>query len=145
MTKRITALLVAVLLPITLIFTGCGSKELTLQEYRDQLYDNFTQYLETLREISSVQADVSTVEELRERQKEAGQLCRNAGMILNLYKEMTPPSQFADKHKKLMTAVELEKGFIQTVEKLFNASSADELSKYKKEAETYFNGTPEKQ
>ena len=145
MTKRITALLIAVLLPITFILSGCGSKELTPQEYRDQMYDNFTQYLETLREISGVQAEVSTVEELRERQKEAGQLCRNAEMILNLYKEMTPPSQFADKHKKLLTAVESEKGFLQAVEKVFTAASADELSKNKKEADTFFDGIPEKQ
>lgn len=145
MTKRITALLIAVLLPITFIFTGCGSKELTLQEYKDQLYDDFTQYLSSLEEINDVKTDVSTLAELQEQKSKAVSLCRKAKTILSLYTAMTPPAQFADKHKKLNAAVELEKGFVQSVEDIFNSTSADELSKNTKKSEAYFDGTPEEQ
>ena len=143
MTKRITALLIAVLFPITFIFSGCG-KQLTAQEYSEQLYSTFKQYLADLTEVSGIQAGTS-VSEIQSQREKAKELCEKAEKTLDEFAKMTPPSQFADRHKKLISAVGLEKDFLKVTAKIFTASSADELSKYTKEAEAFFDGTPEEQ
>ena len=144
MTKRITALLLAVLLPIAFILTGCGSKELTVQEYSDQLYSAFKQYSDDLRNIGSLETNVG-VSELQNQLNKAKELCETAEKTLDEFTKMSPPSQFADKHKKLTEAVEDEKGFLQAVEKIFTSASADELSKNTQEAETFYDKIPEEQ
>lgn len=144
MTKRITALLLAVLLPIAFILTGCGSKELTVQEYSDQLYSTFKQYSDDLRNIGSLETNVG-VSELQSQLNKAKELCETAEQTLDSFINMSPPSQFADNHKKLTAAVEDEKSFLQAVEKIFTSASADELSKNTQEAETFYDKIPEEQ
>lgn len=142
--KRVAVLLIAVLLPITLIFSGCG-KELTAQEYSDQLVSAFKQYAADLSEINTIQSGAGTVSELQDQQKKAKEICEKAEKTLNEFKKMKPPSQFADKHKKLISAVELEKDFLKATAKLFTASSAEEISSYTEDIEAVFSGTPEEQ
>lgn len=143
MTKRIASLLAATLIPIALIFTGCG-KRLTEREYFDELYATFKQYSSDMRNIGSLQTNVS-VSELKGQLDRAKELCKTAEKTLDGFMKMNPPSQFDDKHKKLTSAVKLEKDFLKATEKIFTATSEEELSKYTKEAEAVFDGIPEEQ
>lgn len=146
MTKRITVLFAAVLLPILLIVTGCGAaKELTVQEYYDRLYDNFKQYVSDLQEIGEIETSVSSVDDLKDKLQRAREICEKADKTLDNFVNMAPPSHFAEKHKTLVSAVRLEKEFVKAAEKIFTASSADELEQYKTEAEAIFHNVPEEQ
>lgn len=145
MTKRITALLIAVIIPFTVIFTGCGSKQLTTKEYYDELYATFKEYVADLKEVSTMQAKATTLAEVQSQLGKAKDICGKAGKTLDKFVKMKPPSQFADKHKKLLSAVDLEKKFVNTVEKAFSSKSADELAKYTKEAEAVFDNIPSEQ
>lgn len=144
--KRIAVLILTVLLPIMLIVTGCGQKkELTTQEYYDQLYDNFKQYIADLQEIDGIQTSVSTVNELQDQLQKATEICEKAEKTLDNFIKMAPPSRFADKHKTLVSAVELEKKFVKAAQKIFTAKTADELEQYKNEAESIFADVPNEQ
>lgn len=145
MTKRITALLIAVIIPFTVLFTGCSSKQLTPKEYYDELYATFKEYAADLKEVSAMQAKATTLAEVQAQLGKAKEICGKAGKTLDKFGKMKPPSQFADKHKKLLSAVDLEKKFINAAEKVFNSKSIDELAKYTKEAEAVFDNVPSDQ
>ncbi len=145
MTKRIIALLIAVIIPAAMIFTGCSSKQLTTQEYYDQLYANFKEYAAELKEITTIQTNVKTIDDVQKMLNKANDTCGKADAVLDKFSKMNPPSQFADKHKKLLSAIETEKKFISTVKKIFTSKSLSELSQYTNEAQSVFNGIPEKQ
>ena len=145
MTKRIAALLIAVIIPITLIFTGCGSTQLTTQEYYDQLYADFKEYVADLKEVSEIQTSAPSVSTLQSQKEKAEEICEKAEKTLDKFTKMNPPSQFADKHKKLVSAVELEKKFVKATAKIFTAGSESELLEYTNEAEKIFDGISEEQ
>lgn len=142
MTKRITALLVAVIVPIMLIFTGCGSKQLTVKEYYDELYADYKQYVADLKEITTLQTDAKTIAAVQSQLKKATEICEKAEKTLDKFADINPPSEFADKHKKLLSAVELEKKFLKATAKVFTAKNENELVQYTKDVEAVFNGTP---
>lgn len=144
MTKRINALLVAVLLPITLIFTGCG-KRLTEQEYFDQLYANFKEYLAAMEEIDTVQTDVSSSQEIMLEQTKATSICKKAEQALNKFDKMKPPERFDDRHKTLLSSVELEKEFVRAAQKVLTARTPSEYEQYSVEASMVFADVPVEQ
>ena len=144
MTKRIAALLVAVLFPITLIFTGCG-KQLTEQEYFDGLYANFKEYLAAMEEIETVQTDVSSSQEIMLEQTKATEICKKAEQALDKFNKLNPPDSFADKHKTLLSAVELEKEFVRAAQKVLTARTPAEYEQYSLEASMVFADIPVEQ
>lgn len=144
MTKRISALIIAVLLPITLLFSGCG-KRLTEQEYFDGLYAGFKEYLAALEEIESVRADVSSSQEIMLEQTKATEICKKAEQALEKFKKLNPPERFADKHKTLLTAVELEKEFVRAAQKVLTARTPFEYEQYSVEASMVFADVPAEQ
>ena len=144
MTKRVTVLLAALLLPITLIFTGCGAR-LTEQEYFDGLYANFKEYLAAMEEIGNVQTDVSSSQEIMLEQTKATEVCKKAEKALEKFNKLNPPSQFDDKHKKLLTAVELEKDFVRAAQKVLTARTPAEYEQYSIEASMVFADVPAEQ
>lgn len=142
--KRITALTVAVMLPIMLIFTGCG-KRLTEQEYADGLYAVFKEYLVALEEIENVRSDVSSSQEIMLEQTKATEICQNAEKVLKKFDKMNPPEKFSDKHKTLLAAVEYEKEFVRASQKVLTARTPFEYEQYSIEAAMVFAGVPEEQ
>lgn len=144
MTKRITALLVAVLLPITLLFTGCGTR-LTEQEYYDELYAGFKEYAEALGEIETVQADVGSSQEKMLELTKAAEICEKAETALEKFNKINPPDSFAEKHKKLLTAVGYEKEFVKASRKVLAARTPFEYEEYSIEAAMVFADVPEEQ
>lgn len=143
MTKRVTVLLAAVLIPIMLLVTGCGkNNELSMQEYYDRLRGDFKQYIDDLKEVGDLQTSVDSVDDLKAQQQKAKELCEKAEKTLDDVIKMTPPSHFAEKHKTLVSAAELEKRFLQATEKVFTATTSDELEKYLNETEAVFKNVP---
>lgn len=144
MLKRITALLIMVIIPITLIFTGCG-KRLTEEEYHDELYTDFKEYAAVLNEIETIQANVTSSQEIMLEQTKATEVCEKAEKALEKFEKMNPPDGFTEKHKTLLKAVELEKKFVNASEKVLTARTPFELEEYATEAAMIFAGTPEDQ
>lgn len=142
MPRRITTLLIAVIIPITLIFTGCG-KQLTEREYYDGLYANFKEYAAALEEIETVQADVTSSQEIMLEQTKATEVCKKAEKVLEKFQKMNPPGKFSEKHKTLIAAVELEKKFVRASEKVLTAKTPFEFEQYSSEATMIFAGVPE--
>lgn len=73
MTKRIVSLLIAIVLPITLLFTGCR-KQLTEEEYLGQVKEAYEEYAAALEEFESVRADVGSSQEIMEEQTKATEI-----------------------------------------------------------------------
>ena len=144
MTKRIAALLIAVLLPITLIFSGCG-KRLTEQEYYDELYAGFKEYAAALEEIETVRADVGSSQEKMLELTKAAEICEKAETALEKFNKINPPDSFAEKHKTLLTAVGYEKEFVKASRKVLAARTPFEYEEYSIEAAMVFAGVPEEQ
>lgn len=133
MTKRIATLLIAVILPITLVFTGCGSDKPTVTEYRDELRDNLKAYTEPIKELSQLADESDTVEKVQANQSKAKEACEEAGKVLDNFEKITPPDQFADKHKNLISTIDSERKFLKASEKLFAAKTSDDIESANKE------------
>lgn len=127
MTKRIAILLIAVILPITLVFTGCGSDKPTATEYRDELRNNLQAYTEPMKELSQLADESDTVEKVQANQSKAKEACKKAGKILDNFEKITPPDRFADKHQNLISAIDSERKFLKAAEKLFAAKTSDDV------------------
>lgn len=108
--------------------------QLTPQEYYDELYATFKEYVADLKEVTELQTKVKTIADVQSLFSKSKEICEKAEKTLNKFAKMNPPSQFADKHKKLLSAVDTEKKFINAVMKVFTSKSLDELAKNTKEA-----------
>lgn len=142
MTKRIIALLLAVIIPAALIFTGCGSR-LSESEYRDALWENFKEYAAALEEFEAVQADVSSSQEKMLEQTKATEICEEAEEILERFKKLNPPKSLSEKHKELVSAAELELKYIRVLKTVLSARTPAEREEYINEAAQVFSGVPE--
>ena len=143
-TKRFFVMIAAIILPLALILSGCA-KRLTAKEYSDELYAAFKEYAAALDEIESVQANVTSSQDVMIEQSKATEVCQNAETALEKFKKLKPPKQFAEKHKALLEAVELEKRFVAASEKVLTARTPEELDQYGSEASMIFAGVPEEQ
>ncbi len=114
--KRVCALIIAAVIPIALLFTGCADVsevevtsvgfspeggQLTVAEYRDALSDAFKEYAVALNTVP-LEEDNYTPEALSADRKNSRKSCRQA---LNKSGTMNPPEEFAEKHIKLLDGV----------------------------------------
>lgn len=144
MTKRITALLIAVIIPAALIFSGC-SKRLSAKEYYDQLYANFKEYTAAAGEIATVQDGIKNGAATDSLRAQATEGCKKAMTALEKFDKMNPPKMFSDKHKKLVEAVDLEKKFKTASEKLLIATNSADEAAATSELSAVFSSVPESQ
>lgn len=142
MTKRVVSLMIAVMLPITLLFTGCR-KRLSEEEYLGQVKAAYEEYAAALEEFESVRADVSASQEIMEEHTKAVEICDRAEDALDRFSKMNPPDSYSERHKEVLAAVEIEKDFIEAQRKVLSARTPDELSTYISEYEAIFSGVPE--
>lgn len=146
MIKRIIALLLAVMVPAALLFTGCGSKNrLSEKEYFDALHENFKEYAAALEEMESVRADVSSSQEKMLEQTKATEICEKAEEILGRFGNLNPPERFKEKHKAIVSAAELELKYVRAVKTVLTAKTPAERDQYINEAASVFSGVPEDQ
>lgn len=142
MTKRIVSPMIAVILPIALLFTGCR-KRLSEEEYLEQVKAAYEEYAAALEEFDSVRADVGTSQEIMEEQTKATEICDRAEDALDRFSKMNPPDSYSERHKEVLAATEIEKDFIEAQRKVLSARTPDELSEYISEYEAVFSGVPE--
>lgn len=140
MTKRILALIIAVIIPAALIFTGCGSKkQLTPQEYYDGLLDAYKDYSAAIKELSPILSTATSLDEVKKNSASAKEICKRADKALLKIKDLEPPSKYSDQHKKLLKAVDNERDFVKAAEKLLTANSLDDLMSASNELEAIDN------
>lgn len=143
--KRVVALIIAVIIPAVLVFTGCAKERLSEKEYSDVLSDSFKEYAAALEEMETVQADVSSSQEKMLEQTKATEICENAEEILERFATLKPPKSFSEKHKELVAAAELELKYVRAVKKVLTARTPFEREQYINEAALVFSGVPESQ
>ncbi len=127
MTKQVTALLIAVILPITLLFSGCGSKQLTEQEYFDELSACYKEYSAAFKELSPIIEAAKDVASAKSNSSKAKEICGRVDKALSKFEKLNPPSQFSAQHKKLVASIANERKFVKAAENLFTADTLDGL------------------
>ncbi|MDE6726586.1 MAG: hypothetical protein K2J80_01445 [Oscillospiraceae bacterium] len=127
MIKRIVVLLAAVLLPVALIFTGCGSKQLTAQEYFDELSACYKEYSAAFKELSPIIEMANDVASAKSNSAKVKDICGRVNKALSKFEKLNPPSQFSAQQKKLVTSIANERKFVKAAENLFAADTLDGL------------------
>ena len=143
MTKRITALFMAVLIPLMLMLTGCGSKRLSVTEYRDQMKEYWTEFMKTTVDWTKMppenppqtDAEKSEYRDIISRREKA----------LDGIKNTNPPQEYTDKHKAIVTSLDYEYKWNAAALKLVDAKTADEAEKIGTEIQNIVNSIPDGQ
>lgn len=127
--KRFLALLIAVIIPAALIFTGCGSKkEMTPQEYYDGILEAYKEYSAAIKELAPLVETAKDLESVKAVSESAKDVCGRADKALTKFEDLNPPAKYADKHKKLITSLEEEHKFVKAAEKLLTATTLDDIT-----------------
>ncbi|MDE6726587.1 MAG: hypothetical protein K2J80_01450 [Oscillospiraceae bacterium] len=152
MTKRITALFIAVLIPLTLILTGCGNQpaetvvdvtpvefapegvQLTVGEYRETLMNLMKDYVVVLNDVP-LDEENDTVAKLKPHWGEAKESCRKCNEKLDMFGTINPPEKLVEKHKKLLEGVNNEKEYVAAMERFLTAKNNKDLKRYSEELE----------
>lgn len=143
MTKRIAALLVAVILPMTMLFAGCGSKRLSVAEYRDQMKEYWTEFMQTntawtkmaSEDLPQTDAEKSKYRDIISRREKA----------LDGIKKINPPQEYTDKHKAIVASLDYEYKWNAAALKLVDAKTEDEAEKIGAELQNIVNSIPDGQ
>lgn len=141
MTKRIIALLIAVIIPVTLIFSGCGSskKEMTPKEYYDGILEAYKEYSAAIKELAPLIKTAKSLESVAAVSASAKDICGRADKALSKFEELTPPAKYADKHKKLIASLSEEHKLVKAAEKLLTAKTLGDITSADNELQTYNN------
>lgn len=143
--KRLIALLLVVIIPAALLFTGCGSKkQLTVQEYYDGLVNTYKEYSSVMKELSPIITGATSVEAVSANSAKAKEICGRADKALLKFKDLEPPSKYADQHKKLVKAIDNERGFVKAAEKLLTAKTLNDITSANAELKA-FDSAPQDQ
>lgn len=152
MTKRIVVLLIAVLIPLTLILTGCGNQpaetvvdvtpvefapegaQLTVVEYRESLELLMKDYVVVLNDVP-LDEENDTVAKLKPHWEEAKESCRKCNEALDRFGMVNPPEKLIEKHKKLLEGVNNEKEYVAAMERFLTAKNNKDLKRYSEELE----------
>lgn len=144
MTKRVIALLIAVIFPITLLFAGCATApdieitpvkftpegtQLSVAEYRDALKDTYLNYVVALWEVP-LDEEHFTSENMKSDLEQVRESCRKCREALNKFGTMNPPEQYREKHIKLLDGVNNGLEYIAALEGFLTARNNAELNKY---------------
>lgn len=119
-------MMTAVVIIITLMLSGCG-KQLSMQDYYDQLGANFKEYVAATKDFSSIQTNVTTAAQAEQEKSKAQELCKKAETVLDKFAKMQPPSKYSEKHNELIKSIELEKKFWESSAKIFTAKTDSEI------------------
>lgn len=150
--KRFIALLLAVIIPAALLFTGCGKQpaetvvevtpveftpegaHLTIAEYREALNVLMRDYVVVLNEVP-LDEENDTVAKLKPHWEEARESCRKCNELLDRFGTINPPEKLVEKHKKLLVGVNNEKEYVAAMERFLTAQNNKDLKRYYEELE----------
>ena len=122
MSKRMTALFMAVLLPIALIFTGCG-KRLTAEEYRDELQSRIKDYASALTEIAM---DIQAFDESGVKPSDFEEHSKTLEKAIKNLEKIKPPADMDSKHKWFLEAFDYERKWLAAVRELMSTKTSAE-------------------
>lgn len=123
MTKRITALLIAVLLPITFILSGCG-KRLTPEEYRDELKERVSDYCSVLTKIAF--EDIKAFDKSGVEPSEFEKHCKDFDKAIKNIEKIKYPAELVYKHELLLKAFDIERDWLEAVRELMSTKTPEE-------------------
>lgn len=150
--KRFIALLLAVIIPAALLFTGCGKQpaetvievtpvefapegtQLTVVEYREELNVLMRDYVVVLNDVP-LDEENDTVAKLKPHWEEARESCRKCNEALDKFGTINPPEKLIEKHKKLLVGVNNEKEYVAAMERFLTAQNNKDLKRYSEELE----------
>ncbi len=150
--KRIFTLLIAAVIPIMMIFTGCGKQpaetvidvtpvefapegaQLTVVEYRETLMSTMRDYVVVLNAVP-LDEENDTVAKLKPHWEEARESCRKCNEVLDRFGTINPPEKLVEKHKKLLEGVNNEKEYVAAMERFLTAQNDKDLKRYSEELE----------
>lgn len=144
--KRIIALLLAVIIPAALLFTGCGSKkQLTPQEYYDGLVNTYKEYSSAIKELEPLIVKAKDLNSVKTVSASAKDICGRADKALTKFEKFNPPSKYADKHRKLIASLAEERKFVKAAEKLLTAKTLGDITSANSELDAFletYNNAP---
>lgn len=150
--NRFIALLLAVIIPAALLFTGCGNQpaetvtevtpvefapegtQLTVVEYREELNVLMRDYVVVLNDVP-LDEENDTVAKLKPHWEEARESCRKCNEALDKFGTINPPEKLIEKHKKLLEGVNNEKEYVAAMERFLTARNNKDLKRYSEELE----------
>jgi len=142
MRKRVLPLMIALILPIVML-CGCSMGErLSPEEYNFAMINAWQKYITsctdmapylppepfeaTAENVSIIQSNSAKLKECLDKREEA----------LNDFKEMNPPEEYEELHKKLIKGINTrEKEQLALLRKLVKAKTPDDISDYNEEME----------
>lgn len=150
--KRILTLLIAMIIPIMTIVTGCANRsaetvvevtpvefapegaQLTVDEYREALKDIMNNYVVVLNAVP-MDEENDTVAKMKPHWEEVRESCRKCNEALDGFGTVNPPETLVERHKKLLEGVNNEKEYVAAMERFLTAKNDKELKKYSEELE----------
>lgn len=140
MTKRIVSLIIALVIPVAFMLSGCKvGKPLTEQEYLDTLVADIKEYSAVAKELGGIDSVTFTDQAVKARQDKAKDVCGKMEKALDKFADINPPQNYSEKHKNLLTAVENERKFVKASEKLLTSTDIADIEAAKNELTTIYN------
>lgn len=143
MTKRVIAFIIAVMIPISLL-GGCKGKQLTTQEYADEMYRCYRVFSQTILDLfmgnNGNKGLFSTF-----RVGNSDDIVRLKEVISRLEKafddieKINPPDNYADIHKEIVKSLETERQRIEIWLKLEKAEDSANIEEIRKEADNLYD------
>lgn len=138
MIKRITAMIIAVIIPIALL-GGCKKKEpMTVQEYYDGLKAAIKQYYPTeIRFLTAFRDEEGNLIYSPENKQDAekiNSICDEFEAMFDDFEALVPPEQFEENHNRLIDSIKYERKWVELVRDLTKTKNAADVRKYN---ETY--------
>ncbi len=138
MTKRVLSLIIALILPITLL-CGCSAKQLTADEYQDEVISNVKNWFKAMDDWVIYCSDNVIVEtadksyemdfdKAREHKSELKKQLNAVEKALDKIDKIgNPPAEYDDFHKQLKNGVSLERRWLSLQRDLLSARSEEEF------------------
>lgn len=144
MTKRMTALLLAVLLPITLLFAACGKAKpapLTEAEYSERLKASCKAYVKATTAWTKYAPETAPYTDAQK--EECRKTITDRETALNEIKQLVPPKSRESFHNDIVKSLDYEYEWNKAALKLVDAKTEDEAKKIGTEIQSIVNSIPE--
>ncbi len=151
MTKRVLSLIIALILPITLL-CGCSAKQLTADEYQDEVISNVKNWFNVMNDwvfcsdnVMVETADKSyemDFDKTREHKSELKKQLNAVEKALDKIDKIgNPPAEYDDFHKQLKNGVSLERKWLSLQREALSARSEEEFKAAAKAIEDHVDST----
>ncbi len=152
MTKRVLSLIIALILPIVML-CGCSAKQLTADEYQDEVISNVKNWFKAMDDWVIYCSDNVIVEtadksyemdfdKAREHKSELKKTLNSVEDALDKIDKIgNPPAEYADFHKQLKNGVSLERKWLSLQRETLSARSEEEFKAAAKAIEDHVDST----